>query len=323
MKYLIQLVKLLCTCLLLGLALKNIDFSKTMSILYSINGLVVLGIGIIVVLLQITIAGLKLIPILNLFSYQLKLIDSIKLWFVGSFFSQIMISFVGGDAMRLISLVRSGVNTTAAMRAILLDRVLGFIALQVLYLIAVFFLLELIFDALVQWTLLALAWVSILMIVGFISMSLIPEKMLKIKYIGKLLDFLAVSRYLFVSKSSTFYVFFLGVLIQFLNVVAIYFIAILLGASLTFFEAFVVGVPVMLISLLPISTGGWGVRENSMVIGFNLIGIPSEIALSVSIVLGISLLLGSLPGAVIFWRKTQYITGSSKLSHIEKSGDYA
>jgi hypothetical protein len=82
----------------------------------------------------------------------------------------------------------------------------------------------------------------------------------------------------------------------------------LLFSNANLFNAFMIGIPVMYISMLPFSVGGWGLRENSMIIGFTIIGLSSEIALSVSIILGLSLLIASIPGIVVFWEKAERLT---------------
>lgn len=52
--------------------------------------------------------------------------------------------------------------------------------------------------------------------------------------------------------------------------------------------AFVVSAA-FLVSALPISLGGWGVREGAFVVGLGLVGITDEIALTVSVLFGLSL----------------------------------
>jgi glycosyltransferase 2 family protein len=44
-----------------------------------------------------------------------------------------------------------------------------------------------------------------------------------------------------------------------------------------------------LVSALPISLGGWGVREGAFVVGLGLIGLSDEIALTISVLFGLSL----------------------------------
>jgi len=53
------------------------------------------------------------------------------------------------------------------------------------------------------------------------------------------------------------------------------------------------------LSLLPISVGGWGVREGSLIAAFALVGVPPEVALAASITFGIILLASSLPGGIV------------------------
>jgi uncharacterized membrane protein YbhN (UPF0104 family) len=58
--------------------------------------------------------------------------------------------------------------------------------------------------------------------------------------------------------------------------------------------------PITLFSTLPISIGGWGVREAAMVTIFGLVGVPPSAALIVSIQVGLLAVVLSLPGGVLF-----------------------
>jgi hypothetical protein len=55
----------------------------------------------------------------------------------------------------------------------------------------------------------------------------------------------------------------------------------------------------LLLSLLPISVGGWGVREGTLVAAFSLVGVAPELTLTVSITFGLILLVASLPGSIV------------------------
>jgi uncharacterized membrane protein YbhN (UPF0104 family) len=70
--------------------------------------------------------------------------------------------------------------------------------------------------------------------------------------------------------------------------------SIALGWALVLFPG------VLLVSMLPISLGGWGVREHAMVVAFGLVGVPADAALSASILYGLCLLIASLPGGVLW-----------------------
>jgi hypothetical protein len=60
----------------------------------------------------------------------------------------------------------------------------------------------------------------------------------------------------------------------------------------------------MLISMVPISIAGWGVREGAMVSAFGLVGLRAADALAMSIVFGLIVSLVGVPGGVI-WALTR------------------
>jgi uncharacterized membrane protein YbhN (UPF0104 family) len=67
-----------------------------------------------------------------------------------------------------------------------------------------------------------------------------------------------------------------------------------------FIECAIVMLPTMLMVMLPISIGGWGVRESLLIFGFGFFGVPAETALTISILWGLALLVSLLPGSFLF-----------------------
>lgn len=60
--------------------------------------------------------------------------------------------------------------------------------------------------------------------------------------------------------------------------------------------------PVLLLSIIPVSLAGWGVREGAMVGIFLLVGAAKASILSVSILYGLLLIVASLPGLLLWLR---------------------
>ncbi|HEC14310.1 MAG TPA: UPF0104 family protein, partial [Rhodospirillales bacterium] len=81
-------------------------------------------------------------------------------------------------------------------------------------------------------------------------------------------------------------------------------LALGLGLDVTFVDCLVLFPPVLLVTTLPISIAGWGVREGAMVAAFGLVGVPAEGALVLSILFGLLSIAISLPGGVI-WLMSQ------------------
>lgn len=71
-----------------------------------------------------------------------------------------------------------------------------------------------------------------------------------------------------------------------------------LGLPLGWLDGLVVVPASIVAAALPVSLGGWGVREGAMVAGFTLLGLDPGTALLVSLLIGGSMILLSLPGAV-------------------------
>jgi uncharacterized protein (TIRG00374 family) len=92
---------------------------------------------------------------------------------------------------------------------------------------------------------------------------------------------------------------------------AIYLLGISIGASFTFWDALVMIPPVLLIIMLPISMGGWGIREVSMVGMLALIGVPKEAALTISVQMGVLGIIASLPGAWFYIRRQKPVIAES------------
>jgi hypothetical protein len=58
--------------------------------------------------------------------------------------------------------------------------------------------------------------------------------------------------------------------------------------------------PVTLFATLPISIGGWGVREAAVVTFFGLVGVAPSAAVLLSVQLGLIAVVISLPGGLLF-----------------------
>ncbi len=75
-----------------------------------------------------------------------------------------------------------------------------------------------------------------------------------------------------------------------------------LGVDLTMWQVTLGLAVVMLATMLPITIGGWGLRENMMAGTFGLFGAPLSESVIVSLSLGVMIVIISLPGVVIWFR---------------------
>lgn len=80
----------------------------------------------------------------------------------------------------------------------------------------------------------------------------------------------------------------------------VYFLACGMLIELEFKHSLLLMPLIILITILPISIAGWGVREGAMIMLLGLVGMPSEQALALSILVGIVALISGLPGGLIW-----------------------
>jgi uncharacterized membrane protein YbhN (UPF0104 family) len=78
-------------------------------------------------------------------------------------------------------------------------------------------------------------------------------------------------------------------------------------------SAFLILAPlVTLVTTVPISLGGWGVREGAMVTALGLVNIAPSVALAVSIQFGLIMLIVGLPGGVLAFFGTPAPSGANQ-----------
>ena len=97
-----------------------------------------------------------------------------------------------------------------------------------------------------------------------------------------------------------------SIIIHLLVIVQTYLVGhILLPGKINLFICFLAVPPALLVSYLPISIAGWGVREASMVVAFGIFGVSAPIAIIISLFVGLTVLLVSCVGGLLWllgWR---------------------
>jgi uncharacterized membrane protein YbhN (UPF0104 family) len=88
----------------------------------------------------------------------------------------------------------------------------------------------------------------------------------------------------------------LSLLLHVMTSLVVYAIARSLGLGIGVVECLVLVPPVILLTILPISLAGWGVRELGMISALGYAGVSSADALLISITFGVLIALVSLPG---------------------------
>lgn len=214
----------------------------------------------------------------------------------GFFFEQVALGFVGGDAMRILLLRRCGLSVARAFAAIAIDRVLGLVGLLALALFGLPRLLRLVPALDGRLALVGIAAIAAVSITLFIALGL--------RVVGTFGQRLGQFRACLRSDSGLLArllaVFDLACVTQLLNVLVFFLIGQDLQFGLSLWSWLLIVPPTLLLSMIPISAGGWGLREGGMIMALGTMGVRPEEAIIPSILFGLCLAVATLPG-VLAW----------------------
>ena len=219
---------------------------------------------------------------------------------VGWFFSNVAPSTVGGDVFRGLQFSRVGVPIGTAIRIILSIRVLSFVTLVLV--IAAGFpialgLLKQPRDVLLLGTVLAAGIGAVLLLV---LLAFVPLRIAKLdgwRPFAKLMTLAGDFRTLLIPSVRSASTWLAALAQHLLRVGALAALAAGLGLGIPLATLFAFTTAALLMAMLPISFGGWGVREIAFVYLLGAAGVSAEAALSLSIAFGLlRVLVGAIGG---------------------------
>ncbi len=297
-------VKLLLAAALFWLLMRGLDWQQTMRSVHSLPA-TSWTIILCIPLLQAVLLGQRWRLITQTFQHPLSLSASTTATLIGFFFSQGLPASIGGDAFRIWFLNRAGVSTSTAAKTVFIDRLVGFFILVALTVVGLALLFGKTAERQLVVTLGLLAgvlFVTMILVILFFRARVLRTvsrnsrgraASFAFRIYNWLLD--CMSFVSSVSVGRTIAILALAMVVHLLTIAIIY-IAAKNSASVTFLDCFAAVTPALLLSYLPISVAGWGVREAAVVGGFSLIGVPPEVSLPVSLLVGISVFFVSLLG---------------------------
>jgi uncharacterized membrane protein YbhN (UPF0104 family) len=294
-----SIVKILISVALLYLALRKVNLADLASRI-DVASLGWIALAIAVTLLQIFLGVLRWREVSAACGAPLTTTTALRFNLIGTFFNQTLPSSIGGDAVRLWLVARGGAGWRAATYSIFVDRAIGLIALAVIIVASLPWSYRLIGDPRGQLALLLVDFAALAGGVGFLLLGVLPWPWLKRWWGTHHLH--ACSRIadgvLFSAKHGP-KVTALSLVVHVLTAVIAWCVVKSIAAPIGFGEVFQLVPPVVLITMLPISIAGWGVREATMGLAFGYAGLATTEGVNVSLLYGaVSFIVGALGGLV-------------------------
>ena len=256
--------------------------------------------------LTISLISFRLQCVLSKQNLNYNLIGVIKLYFIGRFYSQFLPSQYGGDIVKAYIVSKDEQKKTPAFSSILFDRLLGIISnFFLVFVIVLIFMDELSFLGSMRYY---LVLVPVVFMAGLYLFSRKPTvnmvcntfKRLKFREIGiKIEEFF---RSVVSFKKDKFFlltVFFLSLFMQIINYSSFYTISLMTNMTVHWRYFFIFSPIIFMLTVLPVSLNGIGVRESGNIFFFAKVGVAANQAFSYSLLILFAFVIEGIIGGVI------------------------
>ncbi|MBM41054.1 MAG: hypothetical protein CL483_03905 [Acidobacteria bacterium] len=223
---------------------------------------------------------------------------SFALSIIGSFFNLTLPGVIAGDTLRASLLYKASGDLQAATSSFLIDRCLGLLTLLLMGSLAIPLAPLELHHAGATHLLAALAILS----TGLLAALSHFKPLSTHNVIGCVYRHISS---LFSNAAKLLVVFALSILIHLVVTLAIYTLSGELHAGVTYFTFILILPLAQLVSALPLSIGGLGLREGALVALLGYLEVAPETAVSISLTWYLASVIASSPGCVllVLWRK--------------------
>ena len=215
---------------------------------------------------------------------KINVIDLYKFYYIANFWGLFLPGSIGGDATRIYnSKEKYDIDLTHATAFVLIERIMGFVAVILIFSLGSMMVSEPKFLA---------QFNNILYILIItIATSLIFK--------GKIFKNCS---YL-VNNKTIFFIICLSMLAQFGDIVIVKLFSSYFNLAITIYHFMVIMPIIYIVSTLPISLGGLGIREGTMVALFSLFGFDASISVVISLLLYFTKIFMGLVGMIIYIKR--------------------
>lgn len=252
---------------------------------------------------QIILGGLRWHVILASLGARTSAPESLRTFYVAAFFSNwLWGAAVAGDAMRAWLALPMRLSAMAAISSIILDRAMAVAGVAVLVIVTAPLLAARIGFAAAASISAAAALTILLGISVLVQLDRLPLNWQRNRSLRALLTLSVATRTIFLRPKTGLSALGLAAAAQFALSLSAYLLAWSMSIGLSLLDCLVLIQPVVLFTALPISIGGWGVRETAMIGLLAVAGVPASAALALSVQLGLLSMLAALPGLGMWLR---------------------
>ena len=289
------LLRLIITVAILMVILRAIDAQQIWQILQHAQ-LNLLALAILLQLGSTAVSAYRWQIIMQNLGFGQNFAFYWKSYFKGMFFNQGLPTSIGGDAVRVLDVAAHGFRKRDVLYGVMVDRAVGLGALMLLSLLA-YVLKPNLLPTQVGRPMLMLIIAGLASFLGL----LILGKMQWLNRFPKLVFFKIIAGRLYqIFHTKRLLLITLSLLIPLLALLGFFATGWALGLRVDLMIYFAIVPVAIILTIIPVSIAGWGVREGALVSLFSLIGADKATVLTMSLLYGLTLILVSLPGLFAF-----------------------
>jgi uncharacterized membrane protein YbhN (UPF0104 family) len=239
------------------------------------------------VLTQVILCAVRWMLITRLTPTPLPFREALRGYFEAAFVSAFMPSLIVSDGTRMMRAIASGARPTHAFVGVASDRLVALCALAIASATGLIFLPEASRHPLVVVALIGLLPAFIIGLVALDIFGRIFTRLSRFRIVRPFLELASLMERLRRMPGLTALVIAISLLGHGLGAGAFYILARQLELGIGYWPMFALSAPIIVYSAVPISVGGWGVREAVSAALFGLIGIAPASGVALSIAFGL------------------------------------
>ena len=298
-KKIITLLKIIITISIIIYIIKITDFNHVTNIVFNSDKTLLFASFFILFLVTI-LQAYRFCFVSNDFEINISIYKSWKNIAIGILYNQVLPSTIGGDSVRFLNMKELKYNTKNSIKSIIIDRVYGLLSLCIICGISSLVVISFEFNSRF---LLFTQLISFCSIISFLFFPYFLKKYFysffkKIKIL-EILDDL----YFRNNNKTIFKVLFISLLIHLLVSIVGFLILRSLDINIDHWPFIWLFLSSLLISTIPISIGGWGLREGVFVMSMGLIGINTETSIAISFIYAFETSIIGLIGGILWSSK--------------------
>lgn len=233
---------------------------------------------------QIVFAGWRWHLILRALGERIAFREDFRMYLAGAMANIALLATVGGLSVRALLLVRRGTSLGVAALSLAVERLLVLAALIVAFVFGALVLRGQIQQTGIEAMHSAALVAGLLLLVGVLGVVCVYRVLRRRRFGAACPELAALAR----RPWQTAALFASSALVLLLSFAVVAVIASALGVHVPLLLLLAVQPIVVVMASLPVSFGGWGVREGSMVVSLGALGVSAEKALAISVLYGLT-----------------------------------